>query len=134
MGNEAWNKIHQVAWKFKTQNLVVTCTLNLRKNLEYFPKSILVILYIISKLGKSRVQLFKLYTNWSWNEVVMVIKDNCTKLKNHSKWFRIQFMNSKSNMKLPNFKFTHCHFGVSSLPPQKLHLRHSFSPKWAPRG
>ena len=28
--------IHQVAWKFETQNLVVTCTLNLRKNFEHF--------------------------------------------------------------------------------------------------
>ena len=52
MGNKARNKIHQVAWKFKTQNLVVTYTLILRKNLEYLLKSILSILYVISKLGK----------------------------------------------------------------------------------
>ena len=32
-------------WKFATQNLVATCTLILRTNLEYFSKSILVILY-----------------------------------------------------------------------------------------
>ena len=52
MENEVWNKIHQVAWKFRTQNLVI-CTLILRKNLEYFLKSILFMLYIILKLGES---------------------------------------------------------------------------------
>ena len=52
MENEVWNKIHQVAWKFRTQNLVI-CTLILRKNLEYFLKSILFMLYIVLKLGKS---------------------------------------------------------------------------------
>ena len=52
MENEARNKIHQVAWKFRTQNLV-TYTLILRKNLEYFLKSILFMLYIVLKLGKS---------------------------------------------------------------------------------
>ena len=36
--------------------------------LEYFPKSIFYILYTISKLRKSRIQRFKPYTIWSWNE------------------------------------------------------------------
>ena len=58
-------KQDSVAWKFGTQNLVVTCTLILRTNLEYFPKFILGILYIVSKLGKSEVQRFKWCTNQS---------------------------------------------------------------------
>ena len=36
--------------------------------LEHFPKSIFYILYIISKLRKSRIQRFKPCTIWSWNE------------------------------------------------------------------
>ena len=73
MGNEAWSNIHQVAWKFRTQNLVATYTLTLRTNLEHFLESIIDILYIISKLGKSEVQSFKHCVNQSWNEEVMVI-------------------------------------------------------------
>ena len=73
MENEAWNKIHQVAWKFRTQNLVATYILTLRTNLEYSLESILDILYIFSKLKKSGVQCFKRYTNRNWNEEVMTI-------------------------------------------------------------
>ena len=36
--------------------------------LEHFPKSIFYMLYTISKLRKSRIQLFKPCTIWSWNE------------------------------------------------------------------
>ena len=36
--------------------------------LEYFPKSIFYMLYTISKLWKSRIQRFKPYMIWSWNE------------------------------------------------------------------
>ena len=48
-------KQNSTAWKFRTQNLVTTFTLTLRINLEYFPKSIVGILYIISKFEKSGV-------------------------------------------------------------------------------
>ena len=41
--------------------------------LEYFPKSIFYILYTISKLRKSKIQCFKRYTIWSWNEGVTAI-------------------------------------------------------------
>ena len=46
-----WEMRHEAnlikfAWKFGTQNLVATCTLNLMWNLEYFLKSILGKLYI----------------------------------------------------------------------------------------
>ena len=44
-----------------------------KTNLEHFIESIIYILSIISKLGKSRVQRFKQCANWSWNEEVMVI-------------------------------------------------------------
>lgn len=39
-------KFIKFAWKFGTQNLVATCTLNLSWNLGHFPKSILGNLYI----------------------------------------------------------------------------------------
>ena len=45
-------KQDSTAWKFRTQNLVATCIMTLRINLEYFSKSILGILYIVLKLGK----------------------------------------------------------------------------------
>ena len=48
-------------------------TLTLRTNLEHFLKSIIYILYIVSKLGKSGVQRFKQCTNWSWNEEVIAV-------------------------------------------------------------
>ena len=41
--------------------------------LEHFQELKLCILYLISKLGKSGVQLFKRCANWSWNEEVMAI-------------------------------------------------------------
>ena len=44
-----------------------------RTNLEYFIESILYILSIVLKLGKSKVQRFKRCANWSWNEEAMVI-------------------------------------------------------------
>ena len=43
-------QIHQVEWKFGTQNLVATCTLTLKQTLEHFPKSILGKLYIFRSL------------------------------------------------------------------------------------
>ena len=92
-------------WKFRTQNLVATYTLTLRKNFENFPESILDILYIISKLMKLRVQRFKQCANQSWNEEVMVIWGKLRKaegaFRNH---FEIQLMNSKSTSKWPQFQ------------------------------
>ena len=48
-------QIHQVEWKFGTQNLVATCILTLKKILEYFLKSILGNLYIFFRsFGSSK--------------------------------------------------------------------------------
>ena len=52
-------------WKFKTQNLVATYTINLRTKFENFLESILDTPYIVSKFGKSRVQCFKWCANQS---------------------------------------------------------------------
>ena len=38
--------------------------------LEYFLKSNLCMLYVVSKIGKSTIQCFKRFTNQSWNEEV----------------------------------------------------------------
>ena len=46
---------------------------NCKTNLKHFLESIICILYIFSKLGKSGVQRFKWCANRSWNEEVMVI-------------------------------------------------------------
>ena len=98
-------KQDSVAWKFRTQNLMVTYTLTLRTNLEHFPESILYILYIISNIEKSRVQHFKRCENRSWNKKVITI----WKQLHQVYWsfrndFDIQLMNSKSNSKLPQFQ------------------------------
>ena len=75
-------KIHKVAWKFRTQNLVATYALNLRKILEYFSKSVLVKPYIFQRSGSQKsnasngvqikVKIRKLYTfeaNWLEKDV-----------------------------------------------------------------
>ena len=85
-----------IAWKFVTQNLVVTCNLNLRTNLEYFWKSILYIPYIVSKIKNSGVQRFKQCTNRSWNEYIMAIWEQLRKAEGpFQNAFKIQLMNSK---------------------------------------
>ena len=98
MENEAWNKIHQVAWKFRTQNLVATYS-HFEANLEHFLKSILGILYIVSKLGKSGVQHFKWCANQRWNEEVITIWRQPWKterpFRNSTCEFKIQLMNLK---------------------------------------
>ena len=58
-------KQDSTAWKFRTQNLVVTYTLTLRTNFENLLESILDIIYIVSNLGKSEVQHFKRCANQS---------------------------------------------------------------------
>ena len=77
-------KQDSAAWKFRTQNLVATCTLNLRANFEYFPKSILGILYVVLKLGKLGVKLFKQCTNGAKMKKLWLFKDNYAKLKSVS--------------------------------------------------
>ena len=72
MGNEAWSKI-QLHGNLELKNLMALYTLTLRTNLEHFLESIVYILYIVSKLRKSAVQLFKRYANRSWNKEVMAI-------------------------------------------------------------
>ena len=94
MDNDAWSKI-QLHENLELKNLIVIYTLNLKTNLEHFSESILYIIYIISKLGKSGVQLFKQCTNWSWNEEIMVIWRHLRKVKgpfrNPTYEFEIQF-------------------------------------------
>ena len=51
-----------------TQILAATYTMTLRWFLEYFPRSFLGILYIVSKLKKSGIQQFKRCANWSYNK------------------------------------------------------------------
>ena len=72
MGNEAWSKI-QLHGNLELKNLMAIYTLTWRTNLKYFPKSILYILYIVLKIGKSGVQRFK-WCAPSWRVI--------------SKWFR----------------------------------------------
>ena len=90
-----WNlKQDLAAWKFGTQNLVATCTMTLRTNLEYFLKSSLNILYIISKLGKPRVQVLNAVQIRAEMNKLWSFEDNCAKLKGHFEMiskFKIQF-------------------------------------------
>ena len=104
MGNEAWSKI-QLHGNLELKNLMALYTLTLRTNLEHFIESILYIIYIILKLGKSKVQNFKHYANWSWNEEVMANWRQLRKAeRSFQNDFEIQLMNSKSNSKLPQFQ------------------------------
>ena len=132
-------KQDSVAWKFRTQNMIVTYTLLLRTNLEHFLESILYIPYIISKFGKSGVQNFKWCANRSlkWRSYGH-FKTTTQSWRPFWNDFEIQFLNSKSNLWIrnpiqnyPNFEFTHCHFDVLPLLPRELHLEHSIHPKWA---
>ena len=104
MRNEAWSKIH-LHGNLELKNLMTLYTLTSRTNLEHFMESIVYILYIVLKLGKSRVQRFKYCTNRSWNEEVMVIWRQQHKAKG-SFWndFEIQLMNSKSTSKWHQFQ------------------------------
>ena len=122
-------KQDSVAWKCRTQNLVVTYTLNLRTNLEHILNLILGIIYIISKLKKSGAQCFKWCANQSWNEKVMTIWRQLRKVERAFRNdFEIQLMNSK----WPQFWIHHSHFDVSPPLPRELHLGHSIRPKWTP--
>ena len=104
IGNEAWSKI-QLCGNLELKNLIVIYTLTLRTNLEHFPESILYILYIISKLGKSEVQSFKWYTNQRWNEEVMAIWRQLHKAEGSFRNdFETQLMNSKSTSKWHQFQ------------------------------
>ena len=55
--------------------------------LEHFPKSILYMLYTISKVRKSRIQRFKPCMIWSWNEEDMTfvrqLLQACVKFAQH---------------------------------------------------
>ena len=83
-------------------------TLTLRTNLEHFLESIIYILYIVSKLGKSGVQRFKRFANRSWNEEVMAIWRQIHQVgrsfRNSTYDFEIQLMNSKSTSKWHQFR------------------------------
>ena len=120
------------AWKLELKNLMTLYTLTFRTNLEHFLESIIYILYIVSKLGKSKVQRFKWFANRSWNEV-WPFEDNCTKLEGHFEmiskfnlWIRNPLRNDT------NFEFIHCHFDVPFPLPWELHLKHSICPRWTP--
>jgi len=56
--------------------------------LEHFPKSIFYMLYIISKLRKSKIQRFKPCTIWSWNEEDMAfgrqLLQGCAKISHNT--------------------------------------------------
>ena len=136
MGNEAWSKI-QLHGNLELKNLMALYILTLRTNLEDFLESIVYIIYIFSKLRKSEVQRFKRFANQSWNEEVITIWRQCTKLEGHFEmiskfnlWFRnstydfeIQLMNSKSTSKwhqfrihpLPFWCFTSSTSGIASI-------------------
>ena len=132
MGNEAWSKI-QLHGNLELKNLMTVYTLNLRINLEYFSKSILYMLYIVSKLRKSGAQRFKCVQIGAEMKKLWPFKNNYAKLKGHFE------MNSKFNLWIrnslwndANFEFTHCHFDVSFPLPRELDLGHSIYPKWIP--
>ena len=107
MGNDAWSKI-QLHGNLELKNMMVIYTLTLRANLGCFLESILYILYIVSKLGKSGVQRFKRCMIWSWNKKFMAVWRRTRK----AEWeFRIQDAIWKGVSQLRNHPLEHeCHF------------------------
>ena len=59
--------------KAKTEQFVPPHFGNCWEHFDHFPKFISCVLYLVSKLGKSRIQRFKPWMIWSWNEEVMAV-------------------------------------------------------------
>ena len=76
-------KQDSTAWKFITQNLVVTYTLNLRINLEYFLKSILGILLSFRNSGSQKSNTSNNVQIGAEMKKLWPFEDNFTKLKDH---------------------------------------------------
>ena len=77
------NKERNLTWRIQEDR-------NSWTHFEHFLESISCILYVISKHGKSRIQRFKWYANWSWNKDVIAIgsqshqaERQSRKLRNH---------------------------------------------------
>ena len=123
MGNEAWSKI-QLHGNLELKNLMALYILTLRTNLEDFLESIVYILYIVLKFGKSGVQRFKQFANWSKNEEVMAIWIQLYQAGGSFRNdFEIQLMNLKSTSKwhqfwirpLPHWCFAFSTSGIASI-------------------
>ena len=76
-------KQDSTTWKFRTQNLVVTYTLTLRKNLEYFPNFILDILF--QSLGSQESNASNSVRIGAEMKKLWPFEDNYAKLKGHFK-------------------------------------------------
>ena len=133
--NGKWSmKQDLVAWKFRTQkNLMALYTLTLRTNLEHFLESIIYILYIVSKLGKSGVQRFKRFANWRWNEEVMAIWRQLHQAGGSFRNdFKIQLMNSKSTSKWHQFRIHPLLLWCFASSTSGIASKTLHQPKWTP--
>ena len=97
-----------------------------KANLENFLESNSYILYIISKLEKSRVQRFKRCAIWSWNEEVIAIWRRLHKAEEEFRidisWcenFRIDFSWHFSMRKFPHWLYLMRNFSHHLSPMQK---------------
>ena len=97
-------KRDSTVWKFRTQKSDGNIYSEFEDKFGALSKSILYILYIVSKLGKSEVQRFKRCVNQSWNEEVIAIWRQLHQARGSFRNdLEIQLMNSKSNLKWPQF-------------------------------
>ena len=78
-------KQDSAAWKFRTQKYDDNIYSDLRTNSEYFLESILYILYVVSKLGKSGIQRFKSVQIKAEMKKLWPFEYNRAKLKDHFK-------------------------------------------------
>ena len=101
-------KRDSTVWKFRTQKSDGNIYSEFEDKFGALSKSILYILYIVSKLGKSEVQRFKRCVNQSWNEEVIAIWRQLHQVggsfRNSTYDFEIQLMNSKSTSKWHQFR------------------------------
>ena len=95
--SKLWWKQGKTGRKAKTEQFAPPHFGNCWAHFDHFLKFISCILYLVSKLGKSGVQLFKWCPNRSWNKKVMII---ARKLHLAERKFR--------TVRIKVRKFSHC--------------------------
>ena len=133
MGNEAWSKIHQAVWKFRTQKFDDNIYFEFEEKFGALPRVHFIhIIYCFEAwevMSPTLQTMCKLELKWrSYDHLNKPHKVEGS-FQNDSK---IQLMNSKSNSKLPQFWIHPLPLWCSHPLPQELLLRHFIYLKWAP--
>ena len=82
---------------------------------KYFLESISFILYVVLKLGKSRIQRFKWCENWSWNEGVIAIGSQSHQVEGQFRSCEISLWLRNEDLQLAKFR---SHLACLRNPPE----------------